>query len=122
MRKQTHEVFGTDHMFLIEHHLHILVGQYLRSHPTTEDSPFRLKIRGLPMPEKPVPAPAAPRGWKMGTILPFHSPAITGGGISDNPIKEAMMEMQGMQGQEGASDTANNGEGKKKKDKKKGKA
>lgn len=58
----------------------------------------------------------------MGTILPIHSPAITGGGISDNPIKEAMMEMQGMQGQEGLSDTPNSGEGKKKKDKKKGKA
>lgn len=74
------------------------------------------------MPEKPVPAPAAPRGWKIGTILPIHSPAITGGGISDNPIKEAMMEMQGGQGEEVASDTPKNGEGKKKKDKKKGKA
>src|SRR5690606_19656440 len=112
----------TDLCVIVEHHLHILVGQYLRANPTTEDSPYRLRIRGLPMPEKPVPAPAAPRGWKIGKILPFHSPAITGGGISDNPIKEAMMEMQGMPGQEGMSDGPPSGEGKKKKEKKKGKA
>ena len=53
------------------------------------------------MPEKLPPAPAAPRGWKIGTILPIHSPAYSGGGVSDNPLKDAMAEMQGMQGSEG---------------------
>ncbi|PGH21448.1 hypothetical protein AJ80_03239 [Polytolypa hystricis UAMH7299] len=103
-----------------KHHLYIKVAQYLRAHPTTEDSPFRLLIRGLPVPEKPIPSPAAPRGWKIGSILPIHSPAMTGGGVSDNPFKEAMLEMQ-QQGMGGMPDMGG-GEPKKKKEKKKGKA
>ncbi|KAI2737866.1 hypothetical protein DTO013E5_2132 [Penicillium roqueforti] len=81
-----------------KHHLYILVAQYLKANPTTEKSPYRLRIRGLPMPEKLPAAPAAPRGWKIGTILPIHSPAYSGGGVSDNPLKDAMAEMQGMEG------------------------
>ncbi|KAJ5265140.1 hypothetical protein N7524_006158 [Penicillium chrysogenum] len=69
-----------------KHHLYILVAQYLKANPTTEKSPYRLRIRGLPMPEKLPAAPAAPPG---------------GGGVSDNPLKDAMAEMQGMQGMEG---------------------
>lgn len=88
------------------------------------------------MPEKLPPAPPAPRGWKIGTILPIHSPAVSGGGVSDNPFKEAMAEMQqaGMGGDgpgagagtatgtgNGGGGGGGGGEGKKKKDKKKGK-
>ncbi|PGH03181.1 signal recognition particle subunit SRP19 [Blastomyces parvus] len=106
-----------------KHHLYIKVAQYLREHPTTEESPFRLRIRGLPVPEKPIPPPAAPRGWKIGTILPFHSPALTGGGVSDNPFKEAMLEMQ-QQGLGGDMPMMPGSapEPKKKKEKKKAKA
>ena len=121
---------------IIEHHLYILVAQYLKAHPTTEESPYRLRIRGLPMPEKLPAAPSAPRGWKIGTILPIHSPAYSGGGVSDNPLKDAMAEMQNMQGMPGMPqipgmpDLAGLMGGgpsaapaeKKKKDKKKGKA
>ncbi|RAL05507.1 putative C6 transcription factor [Aspergillus ibericus CBS 121593] len=84
-----------------KHHLYILVAQYLKAHPTTEESPYRLRIRGLPMPEKLPAAPSAPRGWKIGSILPIHSPAYSGGGVSDNPLKDAMAEMQNMQGMPG---------------------
>ncbi|KAJ5736396.1 Signal recognition particle SEC65 subunit [Penicillium malachiteum] len=84
-----------------KHHLFILVAQYLKAHPTNEQSPYRLRIRGLPMPEKLPEAPSAPRGWKIGKILPIHSPAYSGGGVSDNPFKEAMAEMQNMQGMPG---------------------
>ncbi|XHG07489.1 hypothetical protein AWENTII_010631 [Aspergillus wentii] len=84
-----------------KHHLYILVAQYLQAHPTTEESPYRLRIRGLPMPEKLPAAPSAPRGWKLGKILPMHSPAYSGGGVSDNPLKDAMAEMQNMQGMPG---------------------
>ncbi|KAJ5343774.1 Signal recognition particle [Penicillium brevicompactum] len=84
-----------------KHHLYILVAQFLKANPTNEQSPYRLRIRGLPMPEKLPAAPAAPRGWKIGKILPIHSPAYSGGGVSDNPLKDAMAEMQGMQGQPG---------------------
>ncbi|PYH49475.1 uncharacterized protein BP01DRAFT_413116 [Aspergillus saccharolyticus JOP 1030-1] len=84
-----------------KHHLYILVAQYLKAHPTTEASPYRLRIRGLPVPEKLPAAPPAPRGWKIGKILPIHSPAYSGGGVSDNPLKDAMAEMQNMQGMPG---------------------
>ncbi|KAL4943559.1 hypothetical protein BDV06DRAFT_189608 [Aspergillus oleicola] len=123
-----------------KHHLYILVAQYLKAHPTTEQSPYRLRIRGLPMPEKLPDAPPAPRGWKIGKILPIHSPAYSGGGVSDNPLKDAMAEMQNMQGMPGMpqipglSDMAgmmggggggsgeSSGSSQKKKDKRKGKA
>lgn len=60
----------------------------------------------------------------MGTILPLHSAGVTGGGVSENLLKEAMAEMQqsggmpgmpGMPGMSGAS-AAGGGkvEGKKK--------
>lgn len=86
------------------------------------------------MPEKLPPAPPAPRGWKIGKILPIHSPAYSGGGVSDNPFKEAMAEMQNLQGMPGFPGMPNipgmpgmgepSGAGgeKKKKEKKKGKA
>lgn len=87
------------------------------------------------MPEKLPGAPPVPRGWKIGKILPIHSPAYSGGGVSDNPFKEAMAEMQNMQGMPGmpsipglegmmgmGEPSGSGGVEKKKKDKKKGKA
>jgi signal recognition particle subunit SRP19 len=62
---------------------------------------MRMRIAGLPTPTKPAPPPAAPKGWKMGTILPLHSPALSGGGVNENYFKDMMQEMQGMQGQPG---------------------
>lgn len=122
-----------------EHHLQILVAQFLQAHPTTEKSPYRLRIHGLPMPDKLPDAPAAPRGWKIGKILPIHSPAYSGGGVSDNPFKEAMAEMEKMGGMPGMpgmpaglpgmppgmmgmGEPSGGGEAKKKKEKKKAKA
>ncbi|KAJ6010367.1 Signal recognition particle SEC65 subunit [Penicillium sp. IBT 35674x] len=118
-----------------KHHLFIIVAQYLKAHPTNEQSPYRLRIRGLPTPEKLPEAPQAPRGWKIGTILPIHSPAYSGGGVSDNPFKEAMAELQNMQGMPGmpsipgmpgmpgmSGESSGADSEKKKKDKKKGKA
>lgn len=52
----------------------------------------------------------------MSTILPLHSPALSGGGVSENFLKDMMAEMGGGQIE------SSGGEGKKKKDKKKGKA
>jgi len=53
----------------------------------------------------------------MGSILPLHSPAMSGGGVSDNFFKEMMQEMQGQQGMVEGSGA----EVKRKKDKRKGK-
>ncbi|CAI6336481.1 unnamed protein product [Periconia digitata] len=100
-----------------KHHLYILVSKYLKNHPTHKKSPFRLPIRGVPMPEE-MPEPAVPKGWKMNTILPLHSPALTGGGVSENFLQDMMAEMQGDMGA-GASAGAVTGGSKKKEKKKK---
>jgi len=104
-----------------EHHLYTLVAHHLQSHPTTADSPLRLRIQGMPLPDKAIPPPAVPRGWKMGTILPLHSPALSGGGVSENIIKDMMQEMQGVEGSPGVvgGEEKRVGEREKKKGKKK---
>ena len=104
-----------------EHHLYILVANHLKAHPTTQDSPMRLRIAGMPVPDKPIDPPAVPRGWKIGTILPLHSPALTGGGVSENIIKDMMQEAQGG-GQAVLPESSASGDVKKRKDKKKIKA
>ncbi|MCJ1284879.1 signal recognition particle subunit [Xylographa opegraphella] len=80
-----------------KHHLYILVARHLQAHPTTAESPFRagMRIAGLPLPDGPLPPPAKPRGWKMGDVLPLHSPAVSGGGVSENMFKDMMQEMGG---------------------------
>lgn len=55
----------------------------------------------------------------MGTILPLHSPALSGGGISENIIKDMMQEMQGVEG--GPGMVGGEGKGGGGKEKKKGK-
>ncbi|KAF2010962.1 signal recognition particle, SRP19 subunit [Aaosphaeria arxii CBS 175.79] len=117
-----------DHRIKNKHHLYILISQYLQQNPTEKNTPLRLRIAGLPTPKEPLPEPAVPRGWKVNTILPLHSPALTGGGVSENFLQDMMAEMGEMGGMPGmpalpgmmgggASSTG--GEGKKKKDKKK---
>ncbi|KAI9810095.1 MAG: signal recognition particle subunit [Pycnora praestabilis] len=101
-----------------KHHLYTLVSKHLLVHPTTNASPMRLRIANMPAPTKPTPPVAIPRGWKMGTILPLHSPALSGGGVSEDFFKEMLAEMQGQQGQGQVQGSAG-GEGKKKKEKKK---
>ncbi|KAI9783092.1 MAG: signal recognition particle subunit [Geoglossum umbratile] len=103
-----------------EHHLYTLVSKHLLANPTTPASPLRLKLPNVPMPDpsKPIPLVAIPRGWKMGTILPIHSPALSGGGVSENFFKEMMGELQG-QVEGSASGGDGNNAGKKKKEKKK---
>ena len=84
-----------------KHHLYILVATHLRANPTTDQSrSLRMEVRGAPLPPqalepgKPWPRPAVPRGWKMGELLPYYSPAMTGGGVSENILKDMMKEMQ----------------------------
>ncbi|KAF2726077.1 signal recognition particle, SRP19 subunit [Polychaeton citri CBS 116435] len=111
-----------------KHHLYKKIATYLQSHPTTADDPLKLRIQGVPLPKdgKP-PAPQVPRGWKMNTVLPLHSPALTGGGVSDNMLKDMMAEMggqlpPGMEGMVGGGAGGGGGSssgGAKKKDKKK---
>ncbi|KAF2492384.1 signal recognition particle, SRP19 subunit [Lophium mytilinum] len=101
-----------------KHHLYTLVAKYLQDHPTTESSPLKLRIAGLPPPKEPL-QPAIPQGWKMNTILPLHSPALTGGGVSENFLQEMMAEMQGGDALAAIGAAGGSDAGKKKKDKKK---
>ena len=76
-------------------YLYNLVAEYMKDHPTRPDDPLELKIQGLPVPENFLDTKVAvPRGWKMGDVLPVHSAAVSGGGVSDNFFKEAMEEMK----------------------------
>jgi len=76
-------------------HLFIKVGEYLKGHPTTQNMAAQLDIIGLGKPKEPPAPPAVPRGWKLNTILPLHSPAMSGGGVSENFLKDMMAEMGG---------------------------
>lgn len=101
-----------------KHHLYILIAQYLKQHPTQKNTPFRLPIAGMPMP-KEMPEPAVPNGWKLNKILPLHSPAITGGGVSENFLQDMMAEMGGQLPGGVESGASSGAEGKQKKPKKK---
>ncbi|EPE03790.1 signal recognition particle protein sec65 [Ophiostoma piceae UAMH 11346] len=94
-----------------KHHLYILVAKYLASHPTTERSAgLRDQVRGMPPPppsNEPYPRPAVPRGWKLPELVPYLSPAMSGGGVSDNLFEDVMKGMQGLQGAGGAGGMPN---------------
>ncbi|KAL1842301.1 hypothetical protein VTJ49DRAFT_5582 [Mycothermus thermophilus] len=92
-----------------KHHLYLLIAKHLQAHPTTDTSPsLRVEVRGAPLPpamrdpSKPWPRPAVPRGWKVGELLPYYSPAMTGGGVSENFFKDMMKEIQQQAGPGGA--------------------
>jgi signal recognition particle subunit SRP19 len=104
--------------------LYKAMAQYLKKHPTTADDPFKLPVRGLPVPEDGImPPPAVPRGWRINEILPLHSAAVTGGGVSDNIMKDIQAAMAGQNpalAAAAAAASAGQGQiesGKKKKDK-----
>jgi signal recognition particle subunit SRP19 len=105
----------------LEHHLYMLVAKHLRENPTTPETAVLVRVPGAPLPDpnKPYPTPAVPKGWKVGTILPYYSPALTGGGVSENFFKDMMAEMQGQIPGAIPPATATGGEVRKKKDKKK---
>ncbi len=79
-----------------EHHLYTLVSEHLQANPTTTETATLVRVPGVPPPalDKEYPKPAVPKGWKMGTILPYYSSALTGGGVSENFFKDMMAEMQ----------------------------
>ncbi len=60
-----------------------------------------MRVPGVPPPDlsKPYPEPAVPKGWKIGSILPYYSPALPGDGVSENFFKDMMSQMGGAGGQ-----------------------
>ncbi|CZR65980.1 related to signal recognition particle protein Sec65 [Phialocephala subalpina] len=87
-----------------KHHLYTLISEHLKANPTTTETAQMVRVPGIPPPDtsKPYPSPAVPKGWKMGSILPYYSPAMSGGGVSENFFKDMMAEMQGAGGAGGA--------------------
>jgi signal recognition particle subunit SRP19 len=81
----------------LEHHLYLLIAEHLKTNPTTATTALKVRVPGAPPPDpkQPYPAPAVPKGWKMNSILPYYSPALSGGGVSDNFFKDMMSEMGG---------------------------
>ena len=92
-------------------HLFLALGKYLQQYPTQEADVLRLKIPGLPVPEGGYKRPEVPRGWRVGELVPLHSNAVSGGGVSDNFFKEAMEELQRAQGQGGQAVEGGGGQG-----------
>jgi signal recognition particle subunit SRP19 len=78
-----------------ERMLYKAISTQLKKHPTTAQDPFSLPVRGLSLPEGDMPPPAVPRGWRINDILPLHSAAVTGGGVSDNIMKDIQAAMAG---------------------------
>jgi signal recognition particle subunit SRP19 len=52
---------------------------------------MKVQIPGLQVDKIPAP-PAVPKGWKINEILPVYSPALSGGGVSDNLMRDLMRE------------------------------
>ncbi|KAI1434978.1 signal recognition particle, SRP19 subunit [Xylaria sp. CBS 124048] len=104
------EARARGHPVTNKHHLYIVVAKYLHEHPATDASAsLRQGVRGMGLASlggvddvyadgKPWPRPAVPRGWKMGELLPAYSAAMTGGGVSENALKDIMREMQNQGG------------------------
>lgn len=94
-----------------KYHLYAMISEYLKTHPATHQSALRFRPQGMPMSRETTTTPAVPRGFKIGTILPLHSPALSGGGVSDNFMKDMMSEMGGQlpPGMEGLANMANAG-------------
>lgn len=63
----------------------------MKEHPATKESPMKVQIPGIQVDKVPAP-PAVPKGWKINGILPVYSPALSGGGVSDNLMRDLMRE------------------------------
>ncbi|KAK6071417.1 signal recognition particle subunit SRP19 [Seiridium cupressi] len=89
-----------------KHHLYILVAEHLRKNPTGERSAGLRTVRipglpGHPNDEDKWPKPAVPKSWKINEYVPAYSSAMTGGGVSENALRDMMKEMGGMGGAPG---------------------
>lgn len=100
--------------------LYVAVAEYLRLHPTVREDPMKVRLPSMPFDGKIPEPPAVPRGWKMGSVLPLHSAALSGGGVSDDIFKEMMRDM-GVPGMEAGPSAEQQVAKKEKKEKKKGK-
>src|ERR1700721_4825093 len=71
--------------------IYVAMAKYLQIHPVTQETAMKAQMPGMQI-DKPPPPPAVPKGWKINEILPVYSPALSGGGISDNLMKDLMRE------------------------------
>lgn len=79
-------------------HLYRLVGEYLKKHPTTRDMVFkspvyhqiRMQVGDVKIEPEPL---AVPRGWKINSILPVSSRAISGGEATEEMMQQMQNQM-----------------------------
>lgn len=86
-----------------KHHLYILVAEHLRQNPTGDRSAGLRQVRipglpGHPKDDEKWPKPAVPKSWKINDYVPAYSSAMTGGGVSENALRDMMREMGGAPG------------------------
>ena len=79
-----------------KNYLYILVAEHLRSRPPSKETLYKIRYPAEMIPEK-YQAPAVPKGWKINDLIPLHSAAVSGGGVSENFMKDMMAGMQEMQ-------------------------
>jgi hypothetical protein len=120
--KGSYEKQITDKKPSTEFVLYQKVALYLIAHPTQPETPLKVPVPGMPFDGKVPKPPVVPRGWKMGEILPLHSPALSGPGVTEDVFSQ-MMEGMGMGGLTGGPSGAPTGapqiaEKKEKKEKK----
>ncbi|KAF3012048.1 signal recognition particle subunit [Neopestalotiopsis sp. 37M] len=89
-----------------KHHLYLLVAEHLRANPTGDRSAGLRNVRipglpGHPKDDEKWPKPAVPKSWKINEYVPAYSSAMTGGGVSENALRDMMKEMGGMGGAPG---------------------
>jgi len=82
---------GRKGVYQSKQELYAALAGYLQKHPVTKESPMKVQIPGLQVDKIPSP-PAVPKGWKINEILPVYSPALSGGGVSDNLMRDLMRE------------------------------
>ena len=78
-------------VFKTKQALYAAISEYLQAHPTNAETPLKAQIPGMNVDKVP-PPPAVPKGWKINEILPVHSNALSGGGVSDNLMRDLMRE------------------------------
>ena len=92
------------------------IAEYLGLHPTTKESPMELPIAGLPtqpsqqQQEEDGKMASVPKGRRahINGVLPLHSPALSGGGVSDNILRDMMQDEQLQQVASGSNSGSNN--------------
>jgi signal recognition particle subunit SRP19 len=77
-------------------HFYILLAEYLGKHPSTDKTPLRSPLYAQMADagqEAEIEPLAVPNGWKINSILPVNSRAVSGGEMNDDMMKQMQNQM-----------------------------